>query len=126
VLLPADQAFLEAKGYEFEAVLDGGLVCVVIRDFALPAGYTPERTNLLLRLPPGFPDSEPDMYWCDPPVRLVSTGGPPVATEVTEPYLGRQWQRFSRHLPPGAWRPGRDNLESYLALIRTDLERGAR
>ena len=33
------------------------------------------------------------------------------------------WQRWSRHFSHGQWRPGIDGLESYLALIRRDLER---
>lgn len=126
MLLPADQAFLEAKGYRFDVTPEAGLVCVVIRGFRLPQGYVPETTDLLLRLPPAFPDAQPDMYWCDPPVRLASTSGYPVAADQFEPHLGRNWQRFSRHLPAGVWQPGRDTLESYLALIRADLTRQAR
>jgi hypothetical protein len=123
VLLPADQAFLVEKGFDYEVSTEGGLICVVIRDYPLPAGYTPERTNLLLRLPPNFPDAQPDMYWCDPAVRVGATGAYPVAAELFEQHLGRTWQRFSRHLPAGAWQPGRDSLESFLALIHADLTR---
>jgi hypothetical protein len=116
-----DQEFLERLGLPFQIVPDGGLVCVVISNWPLPAGYTPAATDLLLRLVPGFPDVPPDMYWCDPPVRIAATGQLPVAAELMEQYLGRTWQRFSRHLTQGHWAPGRDNLASYLALIRRDL-----
>lgn len=126
MLLPADRAFLEGKGYEFEITPESGLVCVVIRRFRLPTGYTPDVTDLLLRLPPGFPDAQPDMYWCDPAVRIAATGEYPLAADQFEQHLGRNWQRFSRHLPAGVWQPGRDTLESYLTLIRADLGRQAR
>jgi hypothetical protein len=122
MLLTADQSYLEELGLPFEVTEENGLICVVISRWPLPSGYIPEEVDLLLRLPPGFPDAQPDMYWCDPPVRLTSGAYPPAA-DLMEPYLGRTWQRFSRHLPAGAWQPGRDNLASYLALIRQALAR---
>jgi hypothetical protein len=121
----ADQEFLERFGLEYEVTPDAGLIAVVVKGWPLPAGYEPATVDLLLRLPPGFPDTQPDMYWCDPPVRLVGTTSYPAAADLFEQHLGRTWQRFSRHLPGGAWQPGRDSLESYMALIRTQLARTA-
>lgn len=99
------------------------MTCIVIRAYRLPPGYDRSETDLLLRLSPGYPDAQPDMFWCDPPVRIASTGGFPQAADLTETYLGRQWQRFSRHLNPGAWHPGTDTLASYLSLIGLELQR---
>jgi len=62
------------------------------------------------------------MWWFDPPVRRRD-GQPIRATEVIERYLGRSWQRWSRHLTKGQWRSGVDGLESFLALVRIELER---
>jgi len=124
MLAEGDRAFLDSKGYEFIVEPEGGMVCVVIKDWPAPAGYRPETVDLLLRLPPGFPDAAPDMYWCDPPLSKADGSNPP-ASDVRESYLGRTWQRFSRHLPQGAWRPGVDNLQSYLGMIRAELERTA-
>lgn len=125
MLAPSDEAYLRSKGFQFEVIPDQGQICLVIKAYRLPAGYDPELTDLLLRLPPGFPDAQPDMFWCDPPVRLVSTGAYPQAADSMEPYLGRTWQRFSRHLGAGVWKPGVDGLGSYLTLIRSELERSA-
>lgn len=125
MLAPDDLRHLEEIGLKHEVTVEHGLVCVVIRDWPLPPGYMPDHTDLLLRLPPGFPDAQPDMYWTDPPVRVAAHGGYPVAADLFESYLGRSWQRFSRHLPTGAWQSGRDSLASYLALIRADLARSA-
>lgn len=119
-----DREKLAEKGYEFDELVDGGFLCIVIKNFRLPPGYDTETTNLLLRLPTAFPDAQPDMFWCDPPISYAN-GGAPQASESRENYLGRTWQRFSRHLAPGVWRPGIDSLMSYLSLVSQDLARGA-
>ena len=101
---------------------EANMICVVLHGFCLPAGFDREKADLLLRLQPGYPDVPPDMWWFDPPVRKAN-GQPIPQTEVIENYLGRRWQRWSRHLPAGQWRSGVDGLESFLALLRKELER---
>lgn len=120
-----DARFLADKGIEFEAAVNSGMLCVTLKRFRLPDGYEPRDVDLLLRLPAGYPDASPDMYWVQPPVRLVRTGAFPAAADQMESHLGTTWQRFSRHLAPGVWRPGADTLQAYLALIATDLARNA-
>jgi hypothetical protein len=124
VTLPArDVAYLTTAGLRYDVVVDGGFLCLILPDYRLPVGYTAPSTDLLIRLPPGFPDAAPDMWWCSPPIRVAATDSYPFASEVMEPMLGRTWQRFSRHVPPGAWQPGRHSLGTFLLLIRSDLER---
>lgn len=125
MLRHAEEEYLARLGLPYEVTPEAGMIALVISGWKVPAGYEPAETDLLVRLPAGFPDAAPDMYWCDPPVRLAGSGAFPPAADLMEQHLGRQWQRFSRHLPAGAWQPGRDSLESYLALIRTELERSA-
>jgi len=125
VLHPADEEFLRRQGLDYDVASDAGLTALVIKRWPVPGGYEPREVDLLLRLPPGFPDVQPDMYWVDPPIRLSITKAYPPGADLFEDYLGRHWQRFSRHLPPGAWQPGRDSLASYTALIRTELIRAA-
>lgn len=121
-MLPGDDRhYLEAKGLRYEVLAEPGVLNVVIYGFELPEGYEPRNVDLLLRLPAGWPDAQPDMYWCVPEVRLVRTKGRPPAADVFEQYLGRSWQRFSRHLAGGQWRPGIDTLKTYLTLIRSEL-----
>jgi hypothetical protein len=62
------------------------------------------------------------MWWFDPPVRRADGQQIP-ATDAIEHHLGRSWQRWSRHLATGQWRSGVDGLESFLALVRRELER---
>lgn len=123
VSLPdADVAFLNERGLAHDVLNDAGMTCVVLPSWSLPPGYDRGCSDLLIRLSPGYPDVHPDMWWFDPPVRLADGTALP-ATEVMQPLLGRNWQRWSRHLNKGQWQSGVDGLESFLALIRRDLER---
>jgi len=101
------------------------MICVVIPGFALPSGFTRGDADLLLRLSPGYPDVPPDMWWFHPPVQRIDSR-PIAATQSHEAYLGRTWQRWSRHLNSGQWRAGVDSIESYLAIVRKELELAAR
>ncbi|ARN83961.1 E2/UBC family protein [Methylocystis bryophila] len=125
-MLPAiDEDHLRARAPDSVVSLDGGMICVLIPSFPLPANFTKTNADLLLRLSPGYPDVPPDMWWFEPPV-LRADGRPIAATDVHENYLGRTWQRWSRHLAPGQWRSGIDSLESFLALVRKELEMAAK
>lgn len=122
-LLPDnDSEYLRGNGLEFEAQLEGSMISLVIKRFALPAGYQPSEVDLLLRLPVQFPQVPPDMFWTDP-IASYTNGGIPPQTQVREPHVGRMWQRWSRHFGRSQWRPGTDDLRTYLRLIRSTLER---
>ncbi len=120
-MLPAeDRRYLEGRFAGYQEAVERGTICIVVREFELPAGLTRNRADLLLRLAPGYPDVPPDMWWFDPAVRrpdgrLISQ------TQVSETHLGRSWQRWSRHLRPDQWRPGVDSLRSYCALVQKEL-----
>lgn len=120
----SDIACLEGRGLKHTVSSEGNMTCVILADYPLPPGYNQAKATLLLRLSPGFPDVAPDMWWFDPPVRLAD-GRQVQATEVTEQYLGRGWQRWSRHFGPGQWQSGIDSLESFMALLRRELQRCA-
>jgi Prokaryotic E2 family E len=120
----SDITFLTERGLEYSVSAEANMTCVVFPGYTLPPGYDRSRSDLLLRLSPGFPDVPPDMWWFNPQVRLADGRVVP-ATEVTEHHLGRPWQRWSRHFNAGQWRSGIDSLESFLALIRRELERCA-
>lgn len=122
-LLPdSDLEYLESKGLDFEVQLEGNMISLVIKGFELPAGYQPSEVDLLLRLPLQFPEVPPDMFWTDPVISYAN-GGTPSQTQVREPYVGRTWQRWSRHFGRSRWRTGTDDLRSYLRLIRATLEK---
>lgn len=116
MLRAQDTAVLDDLGRPYTAQVEPGFINIVITDYPTGAGLQPERTDVLVRLPLGFPDATPDMFWCDPPVS-TATGVTIPGTEAREAHAGRTWQRWSRHIQ-GQWRPGIDNLGTYLAYIR--------
>jgi hypothetical protein len=121
----ADITCLSERGIPYSVSAEANMTCVVFPGYQLPPGYDRQASDLLLRLNPGFPDVPPDMWWFNPAIRLAD-GRLIQATEVTERHLGRTWQRWSRHFNAGQWRSGIDSLESFLALIRRELERCAK
>jgi hypothetical protein len=122
MLRGTDQLALSQRGLQFTADLEpDGFVALVVNPMRLPIGLEPRAPSMLIRLPPGFPDAAPDMFYFNPAVTRTSAGTI-LGTEVTwTDSHGRSWQRWSRHI--GAqWRPGIDNLDSYLAYILRCLD----
>ena len=115
---------LTERGGEFTVTVEANMTCVVLLGFSIPHGYQEEKSDLLLRLNPGYPDIPPDMWWFNPPLRRLDGAIIP-QTESIEQHLGRQWQRWSRHLDPNHWRSGMDTLRTFLAIVRRDLEKYA-
>lgn len=124
-LAQSDLRYLEQRGWLFSTVEEGNMTCVVFPQFLLPAGYTRASADLLIRLSPGFPDVPPDMWWFEMPGARLKDAIQIPNTDSVEVHLGRSWQRWSRHLAQGQWQSGVDSLESFLALIRRDIERWA-
>lgn len=122
--LPArDVRFLNERKLDWQLVPDpNGTACLVVKGFDVAAGgFSPAVTELMIRIPQQYPMTPLDMWYCDPPIRISATGQFAPASEVVETHLGRQWQRFSRHLN-GSWRPGIDGIRSFFALIQRELQ----
>ncbi len=124
--LPAkDEAFLRERGFSWDVRADpNGGAYLVIKNFDVAGGgFTPALTDLMIRIPPQYPLTPLDMWYCNPPIRIASTGQLAQASEHIEAHLGISWQRFSRHLN-GSWKPGIDGLRSFFVFIQREL-RGA-
>jgi hypothetical protein len=122
-MLPSNDAkYLAERAADHSVTLEANMTCVVFPNFRLPDGLDRAESDLLLRFSAGYPDVAPDMWWFDPPVRRADGQAIP-ATDVIESHLGRSWQRWSRHLGNGQWRSGVDGVESFVALVRRELER---
>lgn len=93
-----------------------GWMHVILPRFQLPQIYRPDVTDILVKLPPTFPDAAPDMFWVRPHVTLAN-GGLPQATS-DESIGGEVWQRFSWHLRPGVWKPGVSTFADFVRCIR--------
>ena len=120
-LLPElDLEFLNEKGFDCKVTQVGAEVRVVISGFPFPHQYTPRTARLMLRLPAGFPNANPDMFWTNPDVRLTN-GNFPLNANYYDPSAGG-WQRWSRH--DNSWRPGTDDLRTKIASVRRELEAG--
>lgn len=123
--LPApDAAFLARRKFTSELQPDpaGGGGYLVIKGFDVSGGgFAPHTTDLMIRIPPQYPMTPLDMWYCDPPIRIAATGQYAAATEVMESHMNRMWQRFSRHLN-GAWKPGIDSLRSFFVFIQNELQ----
>jgi hypothetical protein len=117
-----DREFLLAKGYKFKAKRVGADVHIIIEDFSLPAAYAPRAANMLIVLPAGYPNANLDMFRTIPDVRLTS-GAWPKNADARETHDGVSWQRWSRHFN-SAWRQGVDNLKTFIASIKHELEKG--
>lgn len=123
MLREQDRDTLTATGLSYVTSSEAGMTNLVLKGFPVPPGLSMDRVDLLLRLPLGFPDAAPDMFWVSP-VLATSAGASIPGTELHEPHVGRTWQRWSRHIAQ-QWRPGIDNLETYLAYVRRCLRLAA-
>lgn len=121
VLPDKDLETLARLGRPYRVVAESGVICVTIEGYELPPGLEPSAADLLVRLPGSWPDGQPDMFWMDPPVRV--RGALPPATDYFQSFLGRTWQRWSRHLQ-GGWGPA-DDLGTWLRVIRSELMKAA-
>jgi hypothetical protein len=116
--------YLDSRGQVYAVSEEANMTCVTFPNFALPPGLNVAVSDLLIRLNPGFPDVPPDMWWFNPAVSRTD-GKPIPATEHFEIHLGKNWQRWSRHLNAGQWQSGIDSLQTFLAIINRDLQKAA-
>jgi hypothetical protein len=122
-LLPElDRDHLAEKGYAVDVLQSAGQIHLIIRGFEFPLAYKPSAADLLIIVPAGYPNSQLDMFWTHPDVRLAN-GLWPAQAEYHEPHDGRSWQRWSRHSQQ-PWRPGVDCLRTFMAAIRKEIAKG--
>lgn len=125
LLSEPDRAFLDSHYPDHHEVWsEAGHTCVVLADFILAPGLAPERSDLLIRLPNGYPDTQPDMFWFQAAIARKDGEAIP-AIALIETHGGRRWHRWSRHLQGGEWSSGIDDLRTYVAYIRRCLEAAA-
>jgi hypothetical protein len=122
-LLPADRAYLEAGGLEWETVVFNGVQWVLIPGYLVPPGYNATQATAALRLDLTYPDSQIDMVYFHP--HLARTDGKGIPNlEGRVPIEGREFQQWSRHrTAENPWRPGVDDLGTHMELVEDWLLR---
>lgn len=98
-----------------------GSTFVIFDDYKVPDAYVPNLVRVLVKLPRLFPEAAPDMFFTTPIVRLAN-GAAPKGTSTTN-ILNEQWQQWSWHLKPGAWRPGISDLRDFMRCVRARFEK---
>jgi E2/UBC family protein E len=97
---------------------------VIFRQYPLPVGhFDAARADILVILPPGYPDAPPDMFHLMPWVRIARRNAYPRAADQSVFFNGQNWQRWSRH--NSEWRPGVDGIWSMLKRIDHALKGAA-
>ena len=111
-----DLVALNALGLRWEAVSEGGVTRVVIRDYPVPAGYNVGKADIFLRLDPSYPTTQIDMVYVFP--HLARTDGYPIRSLVSDLFEGKTWQGWSRHrTSANPWRPDIDDIGTHLRLV---------
>ena len=118
MVLPEDDTdFLNIDfGDQWEELSEAGIRGLLIKDYRLPEGYTPRKTNLMLLIPDSYPVGMIDMFYFDPPIERQDGIG--IAALADETHFNQQWQRWSRHYP---WRPGIDNISTHITYVLNEL-----
>jgi hypothetical protein len=131
-VLPEDDVkFLKEKFPDHAVRQVGNELHVLVRNYSFPEQYAPRIADLLLRLPAGYPNAAPDMFWTKPDVRLASGAWPsqcehhevPGTGQGSEVYEQIPWQRWSRHFE-NDWIVGRHGLQFFMRTISQELRRG--
>ena len=116
--------YLEARGIAFHELDEGGMKALVLPSFGLPPGhFDAAAADILILLPPGYPDAAPDMFHAIPWLRLSGSGAYPRCADQPVVFAGRNWQRWSRH--SGEWRPGADGIWTMLKRVEAALAEAA-
>jgi hypothetical protein len=119
----ADRHFLAERELPHQVLDDSNMTCIVFLGWPLPPGLSVREVDLLVRLAAGYPDVAPDCWWVTPAVSREDGSVIP-ATDLPQEFLGRTWQRWSRHFP-GNWQSGIDGLQSLLVRIRAEFDLAA-
>ncbi|MCS7208735.1 MAG: hypothetical protein NZ874_04105 [Fimbriimonadales bacterium] len=109
---------------------------VVIKDFPLPKGYNYQQTDVLILLPPNYPQTPPDWFYVDDNLRLanghkpnhVFYGETPHDPNRRDPRADappamKGWTACCLHIR--SWKPAASPTEGHSLLSVCELIRGA-
>lgn len=119
-LLKHDEEYLKSRDFEYTITEGTNELFLVLRDYKLSSEYSEPKTNVLIRIPVGYPMVGIDMFFVKPHIKVVSTNMNAPATEGIANFIGSDWQQFSRHYE---WKPTY-NLETHIKMVDDVLGRG--
>ena len=118
-----DNEYLESTDYKWETVIVGRLNWLIIYDYPVTPSYNIDKVDIALRIEPGYPVSQIDMVYFNPPLKLVS-GKLIGASNSVQVIDGKSFQRWSRHRTGhNPWRPGLDNVMTHMQMVTYWIER---
>ena len=111
--------------------LSSGVIWVIIYDFPLPPGYNYRTTDVMILLPPNYPQTPPDWFYVDHNLRLANGERPPhvfyddtsydpnrgIYGEAPPPMVG--WTACCLHIRE--WRPKANPAEGHSLLSVCEL-----
>lgn len=119
-LLDEDVEFLNANYPGWKRQKENSAVGIVIRNYELPKGYEPDKSNLMIIVPDGYPVAMIDMFYFYPDIKRED--GMIIERLTTQTFFGKPWQQWSRHYTNQPWTPGQDNLISHIEWVRNQLK----
>jgi len=121
VLPRQDRRYLEGRGITVREVVEGAKKGVILTGITLPEGkYQVAQADILILLPPSYPEVAPDMFYAAPHLKLVAGQREPRCTQARQAFDGQNWQRWSRH--NNQWRPGTDGIWTMVKRVEEALE----
>lgn len=115
-LTDEEEEYLDTNYSSWEYADEGGICGIVIRNFPVPSGYTPEKSDMMVIIPQGYPGATLDMFYFFP--ELHKTNGNAINALAHEMHFGITWQRWSRHYQ---WTPGQDDIISHIEFVKNVL-----
>ncbi|MDA8000749.1 MAG: hypothetical protein MPL62_05540 [Alphaproteobacteria bacterium] len=116
-LLPDDKGFLAGIGYDWNYEEEAGKRGLIIQNYRLPAGYSPEQSDFMLLIPANYPMDAIDMFYFDP--GIARADGLSINALEYHEHFGRTWQRWSRHY---SWQPGVHSVATHVCYVGNQLE----
>lgn len=119
LLLPDEDIEYLNDGFpgQWENISENGMQGIVIKDYELPQGYTVDKADLMVLIPPEYPVGELDMFYFSPD--LARKDGKGIGNLAPTPHFSRSWQQWSRHYD---WEPGQHNLISHISFIHNQMK----
>lgn len=110
----AQAAFLFTTSRAAEVDLPDGR-WVRFFDFALPPGYNYDKTDILILLPPSYPQTPPDWFYLDQGLRRYDGSPPHVFDRLSShPPVMEGWAVGSLHIK--TWNPSTDLFSGHSLL----------